>query len=145
MMPVPAVSPRNWQRTAIICSFRMGTGPRMAGELSFQDQLLTVLENEESYREQAIEIEGENRTSSKFTTHTDFDATPDNPHRVSLRITRTEPHRPDIDGAVVAQLHKAVKDEKPSVPAEKFDFDTNLGIVLDAAERYYNALQCEIA
>jgi len=37
-----------------------------------------------------------------------------------------------------------VRKEKPSVPAERLDFDDNLGILLDAAERYYSTLQCQI-
>jgi hypothetical protein len=49
-----------------------------------------------------------------------------------------------VDKQAVRQLHHRVKREKSSIPAKKFDFDTNLEIVLDVAERYYEALQCEI-
>jgi hypothetical protein len=145
LMPVPAVSPENWQRTTIICSFVMGTSLEMATGLSFQDQLATIIENKDSYRERAMEIEEDNKDSREYHYHADFDASPDNPHQIRLSITQVEPHRPNVDSKTVQELQEAVKDEKPTVPTEKFDFDTNLGIVLDQAERYYNALQCEIA
>ena len=144
LMPVPAVSPENWQRTTIICSFAMGTSLEMATGLSFQDQLLTIIERGSSYREEAREIEQENRDSREYSYHTDFDASPDDPHQIRLRVTQVEPHRPSVDNETVQELQKAVGREKSTVPTEKFDFDTNLGIVLDQAERYYNALQCEI-
>lgn len=116
----------------------------MAEELSFQDWLETILEAENSYEEEAREIEDENRDSDTYSTHTNYQATPDDPHQVRLRVTQSEPHRPEVDKQAVRQLHHAVTKEKSSVPAKKFDFDTNLEIVLDGAERYYEALQCEI-
>ena len=122
----------------------MGTSVRMAEELSFQDRLETVLDAEDSYAEEAREAEEENRDSDGFKTHTDYQGTPDDPHQVRLRVTQSEPHRPEVDKQAVRQLHHRVKREKSSIPAKKFDFDTNLEIVLDAAERYYEALQCEI-
>lgn len=143
-MPVPAVSPENWQRTKIICSFEMGTPVEMADELSFQDWLEILVDQEDSYLEEARSIEKEIRDSSKYRTHSDFQGTPDDPHQAQLTITQSKPHRPDIDTPIARQLEVAVKRERESVPAEKFDFDTNLGIVLDAAERYYEALNCEI-
>lgn len=143
-MPVPTVSPHNWQRTRIICSFRMGTALSVADKLSFEDQLLTIIDSEAPYREGLSEIKEENRDSDTFSTHSDFQATPDEPYRVRQRTEQTEPHRPNVSEAVVSQLHEAVKREKPQIPAEKFDFDTNLTTVLDAAERYYEALQCEV-
>jgi len=116
----------------------------MAEELSFQDWLETILEAEDSYEEEAREIEDKHRDSDSYSTHTNYQPTPDDPHQVRLRVTQSEPHRPEVDKQIVRQLHHRVTKEKSSVPAKKFDFDTNLEIVLDAAERYYEALQCEI-
>lgn len=144
MMPVPAVSPKNWARTKIVCSFEMGTSLRLANELCFQDRLETVLDEEDSYLEEAREVEEENRESEGFNTHTEFQGTPEDPHQVPLRLTQREVHRPNVDEQTVQRLQQAVMEEKPSVPAKKLDFDTNLDIVLSAAERYYEALQCEI-
>jgi hypothetical protein len=143
-MPVPAVSPENWQRTTIICSLEMGTPVQMADELSFQDRLEILVDQEDSYLDEARSNEEDIRNSSKVLTHSDFQSTPDDPHQAQLTITQSKPHRPDVDVPVVKMLETAVKREKDSVPAEKFDFNTNLGILLDAAERYYETLNCEI-
>jgi len=59
-------------------------------------------------------------------------------------VAREKPHRPRVDDSVISRLQTKVKQEKPSVPAERLDFDDNLGILLDAAERYYRTLQCQI-
>ena len=112
--------------------------------MSLQDQLATIIEGDLSYREEAREIEQENKDSRGYKRHTDFDASPDDPHQIRLSITQVEPHRPNVDSKTVQELQEAVRRENSAVPTEKFDFDTNLGIVLDQAERYYNALQCEI-
>lgn len=116
----------------------------MANELSFQDRLEIVADQEDSYLEEARSIEEEIRNSSEYRTHSDFQGTPDDPYQAQLTITQSKPHRPDVDVPVAKMLETAVKREKESVPAEKFDFNTNLGILLDAAERYYEALNCEI-
>lgn len=116
----------------------------MADELSFQDWLEIVADQDGSFLDEARSIEKEVRNSSKYRSHGDFQSTPDDPHRVRLITTQSKPHRPDIDTATARQLDVAVKREKESLPAKKFDFDTKLGILLDAAERYYEALNCEI-
>jgi hypothetical protein len=123
----------------------MGTALDMARELSFQDQLTTIVDSdsEGSYTEAAQDAM-ENSDRRSYQTHSEFQGTPDNPYRVELRTTQRVPHRPEVDEAVIERLHQAVKREKSSVPVEKFDFDDNLSIVLNGAERYYRALQCEI-
>jgi len=144
-MPVPAVSPRNWQRTMVICHFVMGTPISVVSELSFQDRLETILNYEKNFSERARENEQQNGgRDSQYKTHADFQATQRNPYKKRITVTREKPHRPNIDDTVIDRLHAAVKDEKSSVPVEKLDFDDNLGIFLDAAERYYNSLQCKI-
>jgi hypothetical protein len=123
----------------------MGTSLSMTDELSFQDQLLTILDVEDTYTEKAREVEKENNgPSTGITTHTDFQGTPDDPYQVRLHITQTEPHRPQLKGITVERLNQAVTDEKPAVPVDKLSFDNRLSIILDAAERYYEALYCEI-
>lgn len=123
----------------------MGTPLSIVYDLSFEDQLLTIIEGDESYRERASEIRQEKKGRTDYKTHTEFQGTPDDPYQVSLRVTQTDPHRPEVSPAAVTQLQQKVTVEKPAVPAEKLDFDSNLGIVLDAAEQYYETLQCEIA
>lgn len=144
-MPVPVVSPRNWKRTKIICHFRMGTDIALVDELSFEDQLTTVLDFDGAYTEEAHRVEEKNENRMGVQTHTDFQGSPDDPYTVRLGLPRSNPHRPEVGIETIKQLRSAVKSEKPAVPVEKLDFDDNLGILLDAAERYYAALQCEVA
>jgi hypothetical protein len=144
-MPVPAVSPHNWKRTTVICHFVMGTPINIVSELSFQDRLEAILNADKSFRDRASENEEKNSSrDTQYKTHSDFQATPSNPYKKRITVSREKPHRPSVDDGFIAQLHGAVKDERPSVPVEKLDFDDNLGILLDAAERYYSSVQCEI-
>ena len=142
-MPVPAVSPNNWQRTTVICHFIMATPVSVVSELSFQDRLETILNHGKNFTKKAKENEKE-ENQRDYKTHSDFQATPTRPYRKSITVSREKPHRPRVDALVVERLHEAVEKEKPSVPAQRLDFDDNLGILLDTAERYYNTLQCHI-
>ena len=142
-MPVPAVSPKNWERTTIICHFIMATPVSVVSELSFQDRLDTILNHGKNFTQKAKQNEQE-ATRTDYKTHSDFQATRRSPYRKQIVVRREKPHRPRVDDSIVARLHGTVRKEKPSVPAERLDFDDNLGILLDAAERYYSTLQCQI-
>jgi hypothetical protein len=123
----------------------MGTPLMTARELSFQDQLMTIFDSEGSYTEAAQDVEDKNGDGQGYTTHSEFQGQPNNPYEVEAQITQNTPHRPEVDDTVVERLHRAVRAEKSNVPTRKLDFDDNLSIVLDAAERYYEALYCEIS
>ena len=140
-MPVPAVSPKNWQRATIICHFVTATPVDVVSELAFQDRVLTILNQDKNFTEMAKRNE---KNGDKDYTHTDFRGTPGSPHVKQLEVVREKPHRPHVDDSVIDKLQTKVMVEKPSVPAEKLDFDDNLRILLDAAERYYKTVQCEI-
>ena len=142
-MPVPAVSPKNWERTTIICHFIMATPVSVVSELSFQDRLDTILNHNKNFTQKAKQNEQE-ATRTDYKTHSDFRGRPECPYRKPITVSREKPHRPRVGESVVDRLHATVREEKPSVPAERLDFDDNLGILLDAAERYYSTLQCQI-
>ena len=142
-MPVPAVSPKNWERTTIICHFVTATSVEIVEELSFEDRVASILDRERNFTSKAVSNEQE-ENHRDYKTHSNFQATPRRPYRREFSVAREKPHRPRISDETLTRLREKVKEEKPSVPAERLDFDDNLGIVLDAAERYYKTLQCEL-
>jgi hypothetical protein len=147
-MPVPAVSPRNWERTKIMCHFVMGPPMSLTNELSFQAKLETILddmdgETVENTRENK-EHNNEDRKGVYYNGAFEDKIEPDSPYVVSADIRhRDDDHRPRVDESVVEALEKTLTDEKPSVPAEKLDFDSKLGVLLDVKENYYETLQCK--
>ena len=144
-MTIPVVSPTNWERTRGICHFAMGTPLDAVDELAFRHQVEVIIDDADGYVEAAEENEEVNNDSSTtYRTHSEFDGSPDEPYRYIAITDRETDHRPYVSEESVDALKETVKDERPSVPAERFDFDRNLSILLDAAERYYNSLQCEI-
>lgn len=122
----------------------MGTPMTVVDELSFNDQLATILDAEDSYTEKARENEADNKQGSGFATHTDFQGTPEDPYTAFVNVDESNPHRPEVSTTTERRLRRAVKAEKGAIPVEKLDFGDNLGILLDAAERYYESLQCEV-
>ena len=147
-MPVPAVSPRNWKRTQIICHFVMGTPMNTVQELSFQDQLETILNSTSgSTLDEARENRKVNNDETNtYKTNPDFEGRPTNPYVATADTgDRDRYHRPRVDESTVKELQRTVSKEKPSVPAEKFDFDTNLGVLLDVNEEYYQSLHCTVS
>jgi len=147
-MPVPAVSPRNWKRTKIICHFIMGTPMNTVQQLSFQNQLETILEETDgSVLDNARENQKTNNDDTdSYVTNPDFGGTPNNPYVATANIgDRDRDHRPRVDDGTVKELQRTVSKEKPEVPAEKFDFDTNLGILLDVREEYFQSVHCTVS
>ena len=142
-MPAPAVSPTNWQRTTIIAHFVAATPVKIVAGLSFQDRLLTILNHDKNFVSRAKENEQEN-TASDYKTHSDFHGQWNRPYVKRFVVERDTPHRPSVDSDVIDKLRMKARTERPGMPVEKLDFDDTLGIVLDAAQRYYKTLQCEI-
>ena len=142
-MPAPAVSPTNWQRTTIIAHFVTATPVEIVEGLSFQDRLLTILNHDKNFVSRAKENEQEN-TASDYKTHSDFHGQWSKPYVIPFTVERDTPHRPSVDSDVIDKLRAKARTERSNMPVEKLDFDDTLGIVLDAAERYYKTLQCEI-
>ena len=142
-MPAPAVSPTNWQRTTIIAHFVAATPVEIVAGLSFQDRLLTILNHDKNFVSRAKENEQEN-TASDYKTHSDFHGQWNRPYVKRFVVERDTPHRPSVDSDVIDNLRMKARTERPNMPVEKLDFDDTLGIVLDAAERYYRTLQCEM-
>ena len=142
-MPAPAVSPTNWQRTTIIAHFVAATPVEIVAGLSFQDRLLAILNHDKNFVSRAKENEQEN-TASDYKTHSDFHGQWNRPYVKRFVVERDTPHRPSVDSDVIDKLRMKARTERPGMPVEKLDFDDTLGIVLDAAQRYYKTLQCEI-
>ena len=142
-MPAPAVSPTNWQRTTIIAHFVTATPIEIVAGLSFQDRLLTILNHDKNFVSRAKENEQGN-TASDYKTHSDFHGQWSRPYVRRFAVERDTPHRPSVDSDVIDKLRAKARTERPGMPVEKLDFDDTLGIVLDAAERYYRTLQCEM-
>ena len=148
-MPVPAVSPYNWERTKLICHFVMGPPMSLVHELSFQEKLETILdsmdgETTESTRENE---ETNNDENSGFIYDPRFEdkIDPEDPYVAGGDARdRHDDHRPRVDEEIVEELQRTLKDEKPKVPAEKLDFDSTLSVLLDLQERYYESKQCEM-
>ena len=136
-MPVPAVSPVNWQRTTIVAHLVMATPIDVVETFSFQDQLDSIIDyGEGEYADNARKNEREDAEYA----HADFET----PYQKKIVVSRDRDHRPHVDKHVAKKLERAVRQENEAVPAEKLDFDNQLRTVLDAAERYYNTLQCEV-
>jgi hypothetical protein len=149
-MPVPAVSPRNWKRTEIVCHFVMGPPMSLTNELSFQSKLETILDSmdggtiEETRENQ--EHNNDDRKGTYYSGAFEDEIEPDSPYVVHADTRdRDDDHRPRVEENVVEDLEKTLTDEKPSVPAEKLDFDSKLGVLLDVKENYYETLQCEVS
>ena len=119
-------------------------------ELSFQDKVETILDGMDG---NITELTRENQEfnnddiKGEVRYHPDFIDTPDDyPYTVAGDTRdREDDHRPRVDEKVVKGLQRTVNREKPSVPAEKFDFDTNLGVVLDLNQDYFETLQCKVS
>jgi len=147
-MPVPAVSPYNWERTKLICHFVMGPPMSLVHELSFQQKLETILE---TMGGDTLELAKENEErnndhSDAYRVHSDFGdkIDYDDPYVAAGDARdRQDDHRPRVDEKIVEELQQTLMDEKPSVPAEKLDFDSKLGVLLDIEERYFESKQCK--
>ena len=119
-------------------------------ELSFQDKLETILDGMD---DDIIEVTREyqafnsNDRNGEVRHHPDFiDTSDDYPYTVAGDTRdREDDHRPRVDENVVEELQQTVMKQKPSVPAEKLDFDTNLGVVLDLNQDYFETLQCKVS
>ena len=147
-MPVPAVSPYNWERTRIICHFVMGTSMRTVDGLSFQDKLETILDsmNGDMLESASDNVQTNNDTDNSYVVHPDFEdkIQPGEPYVVAADAEdRDEPHRPRVMTSVIVELEEVIKEEKPTVPAETLDFDDKLSVLLDIAERYYESVHCK--
>jgi len=136
-MPVPAVSPENWKRTTIITHFVMTTPISVVRDFSFEDRVMAIVEHSEGeYNNTARENESDD---SEYC-HADFDA----PYEKKLRLgDRDSDHRPRVSEHTVKMLEQTVRQENENIPVVKMDFDNKLGVLLDAAERYFSTLQCE--
>jgi len=130
-MPVPAVSPRNWERTRALTQFHMGTTKIDANDLSFADQLEELIGPD--YREEVEKLDPSTVTHSDFPTG----------YILSIDSDRDRPHRPEVSHRLDHDLTAAV-DEMQSVPAEKLNFDDRLELFLDLVEEYYSALDCHL-
>ena len=133
-----------------MCHFVMGPPMSLTNELSFQSKLETILdemdgETVENTRENK-EYNKEDRKGSYYHGAFEDEIEPDSPYVVHADARdRDDDHRPRVDESVVEALEETLMDEKPSVPAEKLDFDSKLGVLLDMQEEYYETLQCEVS
>jgi len=136
-MPVPAVSPENWKRTTIITHFVMTTPISVVRDFSFQDRVNSIVEYpDDTFTSSARD----NEKDDTDYVHTDFGE----PYQMKLRLEdRDSDHRPRVDDHVVKLLDRAVRQENENIPVVKMDFDNKLGVLLDAAERYFSSIQCE--
>lgn len=125
----------------------MGPPKSLTNELSFQAKLETILDSMDGETlVDARENEETNNDGDGYMVHSDFadKIEADSAYVVSADARdRDDDHRPRVDESVVEALEKTLTDEKPSVPAEKLDFDSKLGLLLDVKERYYETVQCK--
>lgn len=130
-----------------MCHFVMGPPKSLTNELSFQAKLETILDSMDGETlVDARENEETNNDGDGYMVHSDFadKIEADSAYVVSADARdRDDDHRPRVDESVVEALEKTLTDEKPSVPAEKLDFDSKLGLLLDVKERYYETVQCK--
>ena len=126
----------------------MGPPMSLTRELSFQEKLETILDDMDGDTLQSASENEEDTNGVKdgFAVHRDFAdrIEYEEPYIVGSDVRdRDDDHRPRVDESVIEALEQTVKDEKPSVPAEKLDFDSMLGVLLDIEEKYFETLQCE--
>ena len=133
-MPVPAVSAKNWNRTPIIAHFVGETDLSVIEELSFADQVEMVVGFEDGFTDEAIKMEDEGEYYLPS-----FPAEPGNPYVVSYSTQGEGEHRARVPDDVIDAVNAQARLERPRMPIGKLDFDDTLGIVLDSAERYYEA------
>ena len=130
-----------------MCHFVMGPPMSLTNELSFQSKLETILDSMDGGTlDDARDNEEKNNDGGGYMVHSDFadKIEADSPYVVSADTRdRDDDHRPRVEENVVEELEKTLTDEKPSVPAEKLDFDSKLGLLLDVKERYYETVQCK--
>jgi len=146
-MPSPEISPQNWERTTIVCHFVMGKDLATARELSFQERVSTIAAYPtESYTQAAMRAEERSDDgTSGYLSHASFDCTPDEPYQQRIQLTnRDKPYYPHVDDNLFETVYHAVLNENPETPLSKFNFENNLNTLLDAAERYFSSLHCEI-
>ena len=146
-MPSPEISPRDWERTTIVCHFVMGKDLATVRNLSFQEQVSTIAAYPtDTYTQAAIRVEERSADgTSRYLSHSSFACTPDDPYQQQIQLTdRDKPYYPHIDDSIFETVYHAVMNENPEIPPSKFDFENNLSTLLDAAERYFNSINCEI-
>ena len=145
-MPVPAVSPYNWERTRIIAHFVMAVPMSTVDTLSFEDKLKEILNRTDgNITEETIENEEDNKDGQYHYHGYLIDDLDNAPYLITADTEdRDGPHRPRVSDFVVGELKTAIKREKSSVPTDKLDFDDNLGVLLDIFEDYYGSLQCNL-
>ena len=127
----------------------MGPPMSLVHELSFQEKLETILDSMDGDTlELAKEHEERNNDhSDAYRVHSGFGdkIDYDDPYVAGGDVRdRHDDHRPRVDEEIVEELQQTLKDEKPTVPAEKLDFDSTLGVLLDLQERFYETQQCEV-
>ena len=134
-MPSPEISPRNWERTTIVCHFVMGKDMATVRNLSFQEQVSTIAAYPtDSYTQAAMKVEERYDGTSVYLSH-GFGGTPDEPYQRRIQPTNLDrPYSPHVDDSLLETVYRAVLNENPETPPSKFNFENNLNTLLDAAE-----------
>jgi hypothetical protein len=159
MMPVPAISHENWEKTKAVAQFAMGSEKVTPEELSFLKQVETIvtLPSDVDDTEEVEEIETyqgltdylRESTSEYVITNTgghghrhgDLDT----PYYYPVHYDRNRPHRPQLSERVADGLETQVRKEWPTTPVETLSTDRQLDLLLDRAVPFFKEIGCYIA
>jgi hypothetical protein len=133
LMPVPTVSPRMWKRTRALSHLAMATPQVNRDDFSFSTHVESLCGR--NWKKEAEETDGDSMTHKVW----------ENDHVERLEVPERErAHRPEIDDDLDEALTETVRDNYSAVPAEQLPFEQRLTLVVDAAEEYFEVLDCYV-
>jgi hypothetical protein len=130
-VPTPTISHEAWERTKALAQIAIGTTSVDTKNLSFE-RCVEVL----------TEVPLLDTTNYADRYHEGF------PHGVTISYEpdgRDRPHRPHVSGEVTQELVDKVKRQHEALPAEDFDFEDKLSILLDEVEQEFSHVDCTIS
>jgi hypothetical protein len=159
IMPVPAISHENWEKTKAVSQFAMGSEKVTPEDISFSKQVETIvtLPSSVSEPEELKKIE----TYQKLTDylHESTSEYPlrskrghgqrhgdlDTPYYYPVHYDRDRPHRPQLSERVADGLENQVEKEWPTTPVSTLATDRQLDLLLDRAVEFFKEIGCYIA
>lgn len=148
-MPVPAVSEKQWQQTRAISQLYLGTPHIGPDELSFEDQLGTILDAElaaddplkadtNTTVDQYVQTEGMFKGPKfvgKETKSHWFDSQAPEVIVTYEAGERDHPRRPEISEDTITSIEQLVKREFEGVPTDTLSFDKKLEMLYKHVQR----------
>jgi hypothetical protein len=136
MTVIPEVSDKEWVRVRGLAMFELGPGGVGVEELSFEEQLQLLLEqNEAGFVEETISDYGTNEgTLPAWGGYKQIEVNP-NPRRRA--------HRPEVSEGTAREL-EAIVDELYAGPVGNLSFDRQLELLNDKLVRFYRRFSCHL-